>query len=85
MSVAYASGLGRDRFSSPDGPKRPRPCPAWTWGDGPAETRRVLHAGLRLDVSWFGFVERSVLRFDVAQTVNDNSPTQFIFAVGMPF
>ena len=48
----------------------------------------VAHAvggGLRLDVTWFGFVERTTLRFDVAQTVNANSPTQFIFGVGAPF
>ncbi len=48
----------------------------------------VAHAvggGLRLDVTWFGFVERTMLRFDVAQTVNASSPTQFIFGVGAPF
>ncbi len=45
----------------------------------------AVGGGLRLDVTWFGFVERTMLRFDVAQTVNGDSPTQFIFAVGAPF
>ena len=58
---------------------------AYLMGHSVGPTAYAVGAGLRFDVSWFGFVERSVLRFDVAQTVNDNSPTQFIFAVGMPF
>ncbi len=52
------------------------------------EVGSVAHAvggGLRLDVTWFGFVERTMLRFDVAQTINASSPTQFLFGVGMPF
>ena len=40
---------------------------------------------LRLDVSWFSFVERTLLRFDVAQPLNVNSGTQFWFNVGVPF
>ncbi len=48
----------------------------------------VAHAvggGLRLDVAWFSFVERTMLRFDVAKTLNVNSPTQFWFGVELPF
>jgi hypothetical protein len=48
----------------------------------------VAHAvggGLRFDVTWFGFVERTTLRVDVAKTVNDDSPTQFWFGVQYPF
>jgi hypothetical protein len=41
--------------------------------------------GLRLDVSWFSFVERSILRFDVAKTVNDNTPVQFWVGIQHPF
>lgn len=40
---------------------------------------------LRFDVSWFSFVERTLLRFDVAKTLNFNSGTQFWFGVGVPF
>jgi hypothetical protein len=42
-------------------------------------------AGLRLDVSWFGIVERTTLRFDVAKTLNATTPIQVWFGVGVPF
>jgi hypothetical protein len=48
----------------------------------------IAHAvgmGLRVDVSWLGLIERTVLRFDVAQTLNVNSPVQFWFGVQHPF
>ncbi len=51
-------------------------------------TGPVAHAvggGIRLDVSWFSFVERTTLRFDVAKTLNSNTPTQFWFGVDLPF
>jgi hypothetical protein len=40
----------------------------------------VAHAlglGLRADVAWFSFIERTVVRFDAAKTVNAASPWQF--------
>jgi hypothetical protein len=45
----------------------------------------ALGGGLRLDVSWFSFVERTTLRFDVAKTLNANTPTQFWFGLNVPF
>jgi hypothetical protein len=51
-------------------------------------TGPIAHAvggGIRLDVSWFSFVERTTLRFDVAKTLNANTPTQFWFGVDLPF
>jgi hypothetical protein len=45
----------------------------------------ALGVGLRLDVAWFGMIERTMLRFDVAKTVNDVSPWQFWFGVQHPF
>jgi hypothetical protein len=42
-------------------------------------------AGLRLDVAWFSMIERTVLRFDVAKTVNSSAPVQFWFGVCQPF
>ncbi|MGH7226696.1 MAG: hypothetical protein ACRELF_26060, partial [Gemmataceae bacterium] len=42
-------------------------------------------ASLRFDVSWLSFVERTLLRFDIAKTVNVNSGVQFWFGVGVPF
>ncbi len=41
--------------------------------------------GLRLDVSWFSFVERTTLCFDLAKTVNASTPVQVWFGVGVPF
>lgn len=41
--------------------------------------------GLRLDVAWFSFVERTSLRFDVAKTVNADTPVQFWFGIKQPF
>ena len=48
----------------------------------------VAHAvggGLRFDAAWFSFVERTILRFDVAKTLNASSPLQFWFGVQHPF
>jgi hypothetical protein len=42
-------------------------------------------ASLRLDVSWFSFVERTMLRLDIAKTVNVNSGVQVWFGWGVPF
>jgi hemolysin activation/secretion protein len=41
--------------------------------------------GLRLDVAWFGLIERTMLRFDFAKTINDDSPWQFWFGIQHPF
>ncbi len=45
----------------------------------------ALGGGLRLDVAWFSLIERTMLRLDVAKTVNANSPWQFWFGVQHPF
>ena len=42
-------------------------------------------AGLRLDVAWFSFVERTILRVDVAKAVNADSAVQVWFGVMHPF
>ena len=46
---------------------------------------QAVGVGLRLDMSWFSFIERSTLRFDAAKTINDNTGTQFWFGVQQPF
>ncbi len=51
--------------------------------DGPIA--HAVGAGIRLDVAWFGFVERSVLRFDMAKCLNENTPMQFWFGFQQPF
>jgi hypothetical protein len=45
----------------------------------------ALGAGLRLDVAWFAFVDRTVLRFDAAKAVNAGTPWQFWFGIEHPF
>lgn len=41
--------------------------------------------GLRFDVAWFSLIERTILRMEVAKTVNASSPVQFWFGVQHPF
>ena len=69
-------------------------CPLaffWDGGDAYLNGRSlgpVAHAfgaGARLDVAWFGLIERTTLRFDAAKTVNDKSPWQFWFGIQHPF
>src|SRR5439155_10093625 len=63
----------------------------WDGGDAYLNGRALgpvahaLGAGLRLDVAWFGLIERTTLRFDAAKTVNDRSPWQFWFGIQHPF
>ncbi len=45
----------------------------------------AVGAGLRLDVAWFTFVERTILRLDAAKTVNSPAPMQFWAGIEHPF
>jgi hypothetical protein len=45
----------------------------------------ALGAGLRVDVAWLSLIERTTLRFDVAKTVNVDTPVQFWFGLQHPF
>ena len=50
--------------------------------------RDVAHAlgvGVAFDVAWFSFVERTMIRLDVAQTINSSAPLQFNFYFQHPF
>ncbi|MFL5244865.1 MAG: M1 family aminopeptidase [Gemmataceae bacterium] len=58
---------------------------AYVKGQSYGPVAHAVGAGLRIDVSWVGFVERSMLRFDVAKTVNVDSPVQFWFGIVTPF
>jgi hypothetical protein len=42
-------------------------------------------AGLYVDVAWFSFVERTTIRFDVAQAINAATPLQFNLYFQQPF
>jgi hypothetical protein len=58
---------------------------AYVLGHQTGNTAHALGAGLRLDVAWFGLIERTTLRFDAAKTINDSSPWQFWFGIQHPF
>jgi hypothetical protein len=45
----------------------------------------AVGGGLRFDVAWFAFVERTLLRVDVAKTVNADTGVQIWFDVQVPF
>ncbi len=57
----------------------------YTYGRSVGPTAHAVGTSFRFDVSWFGFVERTLLRFDIAKTLNVSSPIQFWFGVGVPF
>jgi hypothetical protein len=58
---------------------------AYVQGHQEGPVAHAVGAGLRLDVSWFSFVERTTLRMDVAKTLNAPTPVQAWFGVGVPF
>jgi hypothetical protein len=58
---------------------------AYVNGHAEGDVAHALGVGLRLDVAWFGFVERTVLRVDVAKTINSSSPAQVWVGVQQPF
>jgi hypothetical protein len=45
----------------------------------------ALGGGLRLDVAWFGFVERTMLRLDIAKAINTDNSAQIWVGVQHPF
>lgn len=48
-------------------------------------TAQAVGAGLRVDVTWLGLIERTMLRLDVAQAINAGTPVQFWIGVQHPF
>ncbi len=58
---------------------------AYVNGHEVGDTAHAVGGGVRMDVVWFGLIERTTLRFDVAKTVNANTPLQFWFGIQYPF
>jgi hypothetical protein len=58
---------------------------AYISGHSMGPVAHAFGAGLRLDVSWFGLIERTMLRFDAAKTINDTQPWQFWFGIQHAF
>jgi hypothetical protein len=54
-------------------------------GKSMGEVAHAVGLGFRFDVAWFSFLERTMLRMDLAKTVNVDSPTQFWFGIQHPF
>jgi len=49
------------------------------------EVAHAVGIGLRVDVTWLGLIERTMLRFDAARTINSNVPWQFWVGISHPF
>lgn len=48
-------------------------------------TAHAFGCGLRIDTSWFSFIERAILSIDVAKTINTNTGTQVWVQFEHPF
>ena len=58
---------------------------AYVAGKKRARSAHAVGFGMRIDVAWFSLIERTILRFDVAKTINDDTPPQFWFGLDHPF
>jgi hypothetical protein len=58
---------------------------AFTRGHSVGPTAHAVGLGLRADVAWFSFVERTTLRLDVARTVNTDNGVQVWVGINHPF
>lgn len=58
---------------------------AYVNGQSLGSVAHGVGAGLRCDVAFMSFVERFLIRFDVAQAINQNTGTQFWFGLQQPF
>jgi hemolysin activation/secretion protein len=58
---------------------------AFTSGRSIGSTAHAVGLGLRADVAWFSFVERTTLRLDFAQSLNNGTGLQAWIGVNHPF
>jgi hypothetical protein len=58
---------------------------AYVAGNQIGKVAHCLGAGLRIDLAWFSFIERSMFSLDVAKVVNDNTPYQVWLGFTHPF
>jgi len=54
-------------------------------GKTTAPLAQAVGVGLRADITWLGLIERTMIRFDVAKSINDDAPAQFWFGFQHPF
>jgi hypothetical protein len=89
--LPVATGLHWDCCDHVLGLRNVYVAPFYDVGDAYISNRSVgpvahgVGTGLRLDVAWFGFVERTTLRIDAAKALNSNNATQIWFGVQHPF
>jgi hypothetical protein len=58
---------------------------AYILGEPLGPTAHALGLGLRVDIALLGLIERTMLRLDVAKTINVDSPVQFWLGIQHPF
>ena len=58
---------------------------AYVKGQSLGSVAHGVGAGIRCDVAFMSFVERFMIRFDVAQAIHQNTGTQFWFGLQQPF
>lgn len=58
---------------------------AYLRGHALGDVAHAVGGGLAFDVAWFSFVERTIVRLDVAQSLNTSAPLQFNFYFQHPF
>ncbi len=91
MRVPVAQRLSVDAVDHVVGLRNVYVAGFWDVGDAYIRGHQVApiaHAvggGLRLDVSWFSFVERTTLRLDVAKALNTSTGMQVWLGINQPF
>jgi hypothetical protein len=58
---------------------------AYVRGKELGPTAQAVGIGMRVDVTWLGLIERTMLRLDVAKTLDSNVPVQIWFGIQHPF
>jgi hemolysin activation/secretion protein len=58
---------------------------AYIRGEPVGDLGHALGAGIRADVAWFSFIDRTILRLDFAKALNDATPIQVWVGIQHPF
>ncbi|MBL8796395.1 MAG: hypothetical protein JNM56_21025 [Planctomycetia bacterium] len=58
---------------------------AYIRGQAVGDMGHAVGAGVRADVAWFSFIDRSILRLDFAKALNDSTPIQVWLGIQHPF
>lgn len=58
---------------------------AYIRGEEVGNLAHAIGGGIRADVAWFSFIDRTILRLDVAKTISDATPLQVWVGIQHPF